>query len=132
MELHLHSDIPHSDSAIDPKSHGAFYTGQNVAEFMVWWAIRLSGDRVIDPSFGGGVFLSAACERIRRMGGDPEASVFGIEFDSDVRQAVSRNLSHVFRLPDDNLWRRDFFDYHEPMATFDAVIGNPPFIRYQR
>src|SRR3954466_4942721 len=48
---------PLAPSHADAKAFGAFYTDAQIAEFLAWWAIRERGDTVLDPSFGGGVFL---------------------------------------------------------------------------
>ena len=62
------------DEPIEPRpqdSHkalGAYYTDSQIADFLVWWAVRDASDTVLDPAFGGGVFLRAACRRLRRSG----------------------------------------------------------------
>jgi adenine-specific DNA-methyltransferase len=48
-----------ASSTVDSaKALGAFYTDSQIADFLVWWAIRSSRDTVMDPSFGGGGFLT--------------------------------------------------------------------------
>lgn len=65
------------------KAFGAFYTDAVVADFLVRWAVREPGETVLDPSFGGGVFLAAAAARLRDLGGD-ERQVYGVELDGEV------------------------------------------------
>jgi hypothetical protein len=113
------------------KALGAFYTDARVAAFLVGWAIRSPRDTVIDPSFGGGVFLEAACVRLRALGGDPSRQVSGIEIDPAVHARIRDRLALHHRLEPDQLRRASFFDV-DPTAGIDAVVGNPPFIRYQR
>ena len=110
------------------KAFGAFYTGAVVAEFLVRWALRGSNDTVMDPSFGGGVFLRAAAAQLRNLGG-AERQVYGVELDEEVYARVSRELKGISR---ENLIRSDFFTV-EPtsLPKLDAVVGNPPFVRYQ-
>src|SRR5512139_2383785 len=67
-----------------PKSLGAYYTDSQVAEFLVRWAIQNGSDTILDPAFGGGVFLRAACKRLRDLGGNPSLQVFGVELDGGV------------------------------------------------
>lgn len=55
-------------TAAQQKTLGAFYTAETVATFLVNWAVRAADDSVLDPSCGDGVFLSAAVERLRRLG----------------------------------------------------------------
>ncbi len=63
------------------KALGAYYTDVQVADFLVWWAIRSPHSTIMDPSFGGGVFLRSSCERLCQLGGQPSSQVFGVELD---------------------------------------------------
>src|ERR1700679_5804 len=56
-------------SHADAKAYGAFYTDAQIAEFLAWWGVREPTETVLDPSFGGGVFLRAAAKRISALGG---------------------------------------------------------------
>jgi adenine-specific DNA-methyltransferase len=125
--------IGHNPVEESAKTLGAFYTDVQVADFLVWWAIQSAHDTVMDPSFGRGVFLRSACKRLVRLGGHPGAQVSGVEVDPQVYNLILDKLSDEFGLGKENLWQSDFFDL-EPLPVFhvDAVVGNPPFIRYQR
>lgn len=116
-----------------PKARGAYYTDERVAQFLVEWAIRSRQDRVVDPSFGGGVFLDAACRRVAALGGNAGMQVFGVELDAHAHATTSARLLRDFGVPSDHLWHSDFFAL-DPSAlpAVDAVVGNPPFIRYHR
>lgn len=115
------------------KALGAYYTDAQVAEFLVWWAIRSPRERVLDPSFGGGVFLRAACKRIRELGGDPSDQVWGVEIDESVHASIADKLSDEFGLKRRSLLRCNCFDIgKDTIRNVSVVIGNPPFIRYQR
>jgi tRNA1(Val) A37 N6-methylase TrmN6 len=104
-----------------------------VAEFLIWWAVRADADTVLDPSFGGGVFLRGACKRIRELGGSPAAQVFGVELDSVVHHRISEKLHDEFGVRHSHLAHADFFEFlPEHLSEFDVVVVNPPFIRYQR
>lgn len=116
------------------KDLGAFYTDEKIAEFLVGWAIRSPNDLVIDPSFGGGVFLQSALRRL------PRTQVYGVEYDIEAYRKTVDNLSEV--AVSENLIHADFFDVigapgsHLPgepsLPRLDAVVGNPPYIRYHR
>lgn len=109
------------------KALGAFYTHPNIAQFLVEWAVRTPNDRVLDPAFGGGVFLQAASQRLQNLGGHPR-QVYGVEVDPQpYHQALGMGI------PYPNLLLSDFFAL-PPLALppMQAVVGNPPFIRYQR
>src|SRR5947209_13139965 len=66
---------------LDAKTFGAYYTDEEVANFLVRWAIRSKDDAVLDPSFGGGVFLRASASRIDTLGGRPSVQIAGVELD---------------------------------------------------
>lgn len=119
--------------SIVAKELGAFYTPSDVATFLVRWAIRSGDDTVLDPSFGGGVFVHAAAERIRSLGGSVARSVFGVEMDSDSYRAALDDLLSTGVSPE-HLQCKDFFSASAGHAKLgiDAVVGNPPFIRYQQ
>ena len=113
-----------------PKALGAYYTEQPVARFLLHWAASSASDTVLDPSFGGGVFLEAAYERVRALGGDPCAQVFGIELDE---QAFTSFRSSLLDRSSLQLHRSDFFEVDpSQFGPITAVVGNPPYIRYQR
>jgi adenine-specific DNA methylase len=131
--------MPHEDQLeLDgfvqhPKTLGAYYTDAQIADFLVNWAIRSRGDTILDPSFGGGVFLRSACKRLRKLHGNPSQSVSGVEIDPLVHQCISQKLVEEFGVKSENLKLSDFFALKATeFKPVSAVIGNPPFIRYQR
>src|SRR5262245_5342557 len=109
------------------KALGAFYTSDQIADFLAWWAIRSGTDTVLDPCFGVGVFLRSACERLIALRGKPGTHVFGVEIVPKVHQLVRDQLARDYGLNHRNLRLADFFRV-EPNDAFrvDAVIGNPP------
>jgi adenine-specific DNA methylase len=112
------------------KALGAFYTPPEMAVALVDWAVRLPGDRVFDPSFGGSVFLEATLRRLRKLGANPEATqeqVFGADVDEGAFLQSSAEPEEA------TLHRGDFFDMRpgEEIPQVEAVVGNPPYIRYQ-
>lgn len=112
------------------KELGAFYTPEPMAQLLVDWALRSSTDRVIDPSFGGLVFLRAASSRLESLGtADPWRQIFGCEFDP---HAFAQGLSQDGVLPS-NLCRSDFLKTSpgNQLPQVEAVVGNPPYVRYQ-
>jgi hypothetical protein len=121
--------LPHEDPVpVLPKTLGAYYTDAQVAEFLVRWAIRDPSDTVLDPSFGGGVFLRAAAKRLTTLGGHPNSQIHGIEIDKAVHSRIAAKLAEEFRISKKNLREGDFFD--QTPAGVDVVVGNPPFIRF--
>src|SRR5713226_434408 len=116
------------------KARGAYYTHPIIARFLLRFAVPTPDARVLDPCFGEAVFLRAAIERLRHLGGDPAKQVTGIEVDPQVHRAISIELTRSGLLGRRALHRKDFFevDATTGMGRFTAVVGNPPFIRYQR
>jgi adenine-specific DNA methylase len=115
------------------KSLGAFYTGEPVANFLTWWGVRTWHDTILDPSFGGGVFLRAASHRVNELGGRVQNQVFGVEVDPGEYERVATDLASSLSIGPKNLVLSDFFEVdHTKLLPVDVVIGNPPFIRYQR
>jgi len=114
------------------KELGAYYTDTRVADFLVWWAFRSGADTVMDPSFGDGVFLRAAYRRIASMNGQPSEQLFGIEIDQDVWTKTRELLAAEFEAGPAALVLNDFFEIEPSSQPVDAIVGNPPFIRYQR
>jgi adenine-specific DNA-methyltransferase len=122
----------------DRKAKGAFFTPRSIATFLVGWAIAGNRNaRVLDPMCGDGVFLQAAAEVLRRYRPDRATaeSVHGIDMDEGaLSDARSRLEAHGLRA---TLTHANFYSVDAPdglLSTFnpfDAVVGNPPFVRYQ-
>lgn len=125
--------ILESQGGVSSKALGAYYTDAQVAEFLVWWAIRSPDERVLDPSFGGGVFLRAACKRLRELGGNPSDQVFGVEIDERVHLRIADKLADEFGVRRRNLILSNCFDLNrDAIRDVKVIVGNPPFIRYHR
>lgn len=112
------------------KALGAFYTPPAMAAALIDWAVRSQNDRVFDPSFGGSVFLEAALRRLSLLGANPETSqaqVFGADVDDEAFLQPSAGTERA------TLHRGDFFGMRpgEEIPRVEAVVGNPPYIRYQ-
>jgi adenine-specific DNA methylase len=107
------------------KLSGAFYTPPEVARCLVTWAVRDKNDALLDPSFGEGVFLEQSLRRIQELGGDGASQTYGVEIDKRALHWASERLG-LF-----NVVHKDFFRIdRKVLPSFDAVVGNPPFIRY--
>ncbi|MHB0885149.1 MAG: Eco57I restriction-modification methylase domain-containing protein [Bacillota bacterium] len=105
------------------KATGSYYTDPAVATFLATWAIRRPGERVLEPSFGDGVFLSAAHSRFASLGGNGQ--IVGVDINQEAWESAKEFFPHF------ELVLNDFFKIPPgAFGLFDAVIGNPPFIRY--
>ncbi len=113
------------------KGRGAFFTPSKVADFLAAWAIRSADDTILEPSCGEAVFLSSAVACLRSRGClQPKADqLWGVDIHERSVHSARRSLTRIGAAA--NLLVRDFFAYRTK-RRFDAVIGNPPYVRYQR
>jgi adenine-specific DNA methylase len=110
----------------EQKLRGGFYTEPTIASFLVKWIKAANPHSLLEPSCGDGAFLQAVeQERIPRL-----RRIVGCELDeAEAAKAKSRTKLNVCIHQTDFLrWYLFKAQNEEP---FDAVIGNPPFIRYQ-
>ena len=117
--------------------YGQHYTPREVARLLAAFAIRSPNDLVLDPSCGDGRLLEealklktqlAACSDSPGLAGE----IFGVE--------RSQSAAKVARQTGARVEIADFFDI-EPASLFgrsevlpleyDAIIGNPPYIRHE-
>lgn len=113
------------------KSRGAFFTPAELCAYVVAWAIRGPDDVVLEPSCGEAAFLLSAGTRLRALGSgrsDCSGQLRGVELHADSARAAAQLLTPEGL--DARIEVADFFD-REPEAVFDAVVGNPPYVRYQ-
>jgi len=109
------------------KLRGAFFTPDAITRFITDWAIRTAEDRVLEPSAGDAAFLVQAVQTLRGLGAkDPV--VHGVEIHArSASVAVERVAAAGGRASIDV---SDFFQVI-PTPEYSAVVGNPPYIRYQ-
>ena len=126
-----------SDSVTVPeagrrKARGDFFTPPAITRFIADWAVREPADAVLEPSCGEAAFLLAAGERLAGLGAPREAlaeHLRGIEIHEP---SAGRGHAELrARGLDAGIQVADFFDC-PPGPAFDAVVGNPPYIRYQQ
>lgn len=122
------------------KDRGAFFTPPAIADYLAQWAVADDKQsRVLDPTCGEAVFLLAAGRRLREAG-LPASDLDGHMYGVDLHQ---KSLDWAMKLLEEegldaHLIEADFFDVPtpdqlgSPLPLMDAVIGNPPFVRYQK
>ncbi len=111
------------------KARGAFFTPAPLADFLVEWAVRNRSDSVLEPSCGEAEFLTSAIRRLRQLGARRvhRDQINGVELHSESAEQALKRIHSVGA--DANICVGDFFDYRGNQRS--AVVGNPPFIRYQ-
>jgi adenine-specific DNA-methyltransferase len=127
------------ESSMLRKQRGAFFTPYEIANFTAGWAVADRADsRVLDPTSGEGVFLLAAARHLRRGGADPsnlKEQIFGVDIHAGSLAETGALLAQDEAAA--TLVESDFFAQSTPgqldaqVPWVDAVIGNPPFVRYQ-
>jgi len=115
------------------KARGAFFTPEPVARYIADWAVRSTADHVLEPSCGEASFLLAAVDRFAALrvpdvADDGMGALDGVELH-DASAVAARNLLRQTGV-DARIEVDDFFCV-DPTGSYDAVIGNPPYVRYQ-
>ena len=115
------------------KARGAFFTPEPVARYIADWAVRSTADHVLEPSCGEASFLLAAVDRfavlrVPDVADDGMGALDGVELH-DASAVAARNLLRQTGV-DARIEVDDFFCV-DPTGSYDAVIGNPPYVRYQ-
>src|SRR5262245_13056855 len=116
--------------------YGQHYTPRAVAKLLAAFAVRCAGDLVFDPSCGDGRLLIEALALKQEMsssGGRKRAGeIYGADRSARAIKLATANGAQG--------WRAHFFDIDPGMAlskstvlpaAFDAIIGNPPYIRQE-
>ncbi|WP_165044555.1 class I SAM-dependent methyltransferase [Adlercreutzia sp. ZJ138] len=111
----------------DKKLRGAYYTPKSLAEVMVGLSGVSDAKAILEPSCGDGVFIEALGECIDLRN---DALVDAIEIDEEAllkAQSIQCGEATV------NYQHRDFFEFYEEAkpGSYDLIVGNPPYIRYQ-
>jgi len=116
------------DTAELRKARGAYFTPDPVASFVVNWAVRSVDDVILEPSCGEAAFLTNAVAALRALGAQTPPRVDGVEIHASSAAEAGRLVTEAGGEP--NILVGDFF-LTEPTGSYSAVIGNPPYIRYQ-
>lgn len=121
------------------KARGAFFTPRPIAEYLAAWAVEDDPEAIVlDPTCGEAVFLEAAGKRLETLGASEEQlrrQVLGVDLHEDSVTESGRLLREQGL--DGSFVVSDFFALSTPdkldakLPLVDAVIGNPPFVRYQ-
>jgi adenine-specific DNA-methyltransferase len=120
------------------KLRGGYYTPESIAYFLADWAIQDPNTRVLEPSCGDGNILDAATQVLLRHGVSKAAIpqlVQGIEINANEANKAILRLDNRGICLSKQIYVGDFFSFCREQlllqTKFDAIVGNPPFIRYQ-
>ncbi|HEX3174457.1 MAG TPA: N-6 DNA methylase [Solirubrobacterales bacterium] len=133
-------DLLPADTPDLRKARGAFFTPPAIAEYLAEWAVEDdSSASIMDPTCGEAAFLEAAGRKLAKLGATSEQlreQVVGV----DLHEASVKASATLLRDQglDGSFIVSDFFALPTPgkldakTPYIDAIIGNPPFVRYQR
>lgn len=118
------------------KLRGGYYTPPNIAAWLAAWAVTSPDDSILEPSCGDGSILIASVARLMSLGASKHniaKSVRGIELIGFEADAARKSLATLIGKRAESIVEvADFFSWHSNNERrFSAVVGNPPFIRYQ-
>lgn len=108
------------------KLRGGFYTEQAIAAFLVRWVKSIKPQTILEPSCGDGAFLQAIeSQNFKQL---EKISLCELDEEEAVKAQGRTSLSVDFVAADFLRW---YLLKGQNGTEFDAVLGNPPFIRYQ-
>ncbi|MCL1886725.1 MAG: N-6 DNA methylase [Betaproteobacteria bacterium] len=112
------------------KLRGGYYTPLDLAVFLAQWIKDIRPARILEPSCGDGVFFEA----LANVKGLQEANVLGFELEPDEAakaQARAKAVGIEAVIHNEDFLQWTINHRNDVSARFDAIVGNPPFIRYQ-
>lgn len=112
------------------KLRGGYYTSIDLAMFLTNWIKEIQPKNILEPSCGDGIFFDA----LEKSKGFTRTNIVGVELDKKEAQKSRERIRQA--LPNATILSEDFLKWslghlRRNEKTFDAIIGNPPFIRYQ-
>jgi len=117
------------------KLRGGYYTPKEITFFLCKWAIESDTKRILEPSCGDGNFIEAAILRFKGLGIDGanlKGGITGVEL-IEGESIKAKERAKELGVNSTTIVNSDFFHYIKSngVESYDVVLGNPPFIRYQ-
>jgi adenine-specific DNA methylase len=118
--------VPFIDDESPQKLRGGYYTPPDLALFLCRWALRAGPGPVLEPSCGDGAFLRA----LSRAGAGGRR-VIAVEADAhEARTAAAAGAALELSVHTGDFLAWALARQGQP-GELAAVVGNPPYIRYQ-
>lgn len=113
------------------KLRGGYYTPIDLACFLAQWVKEINPDHILEPSCGDGVFFDA----FAKIKGFENKDIIGFELESD-EAAKAQIRAKSVGLKSAKIYSEDFLQWaltnlKDGSTRYDAIVGNPPFVRYQ-
>lgn len=116
------------------KLRGGFYTPLALADMLSRWAFSGGGFRVLEPGCGDGSFLKSICKVVDKQVVS-KLNIDGVELlREEAEKAKHQAACLENRGAKVTIHETDFLGWvvSKPLSTtWDIIIGNPPYIRYQ-
>ena len=108
----------------DQKLLGAYYTPNELVDFILKWTIdpRVP-QRILEPSAGDGQFI----KRIRGI--NCASQIIAVEINKAESERIPTELQCDIDVRNEDFYQ--FYEFNRQHHIFDIVMGNPPYIRYQ-
>ncbi len=113
----------------EQKLRGGYYTPPDLAHYLTRWVLEARPTAVLEPACGDGVFIHALTRQ--KATGPRSITAFEVNPREAAKARAGGKASRAVRVA---VHTCDFLQWALPRLAcpaFDAVLGNPPFIRYQ-
>jgi adenine-specific DNA methylase len=117
------------------KLRGGYYTPFPIAEVLSNWALSNGATTILEPSCGDGIFLEAIYKRVLTTAQPSALSIDAVEI---IEEEAAKSELFSGKLRDAGakvqVINHDIFSWlgnGNAGRKWDAIIGNPPYIRYQ-
>ncbi len=115
----------------EQKLRGGYYTPLDLAAYIARWALAKSPEHVLEPSCGDGIFIQAISELVRQEGLTFTGFELLAEEAEKARKRAKSNDGLKATINDEDFLQWALLQMADGRKLFDAVVGNPPFVRYQ-
>jgi adenine-specific DNA-methyltransferase len=98
---------------------GVYYTPRALSDVVCGWAVRTAQDMILEPSFGGCVFLRAVSEALAAKGTKkPERHVYGCDVDKTAFFHLAASFPCGF--PEENFRKGNFLNGMQKGSCLDS------------
>lgn len=104
------------------KNRGQFFTPIDIAEFMVHIGLKDNPKKILDPSLGGGIFISTLKNKANQK------KVYTVVEKDPLCVAMAKINLSKFENGDIEYKNMDFLDFQN--SQYDLIIANPPYVRF--
>lgn len=125
--------LSHPDENLK-RSLAAYYTPPILSTILTNYLIRNENDTILEPSFGGGVFLREAIRKLKDLGNlKPQKNLFGCDIDHHAFDHLPSYVGAKFASSQRRFVLGNFLETDKNsflVEKFDCILANPPFIGY--